>query len=141
MCAANAHTVQESTAVIHLAGFLDDLIPLRNASHADVIGYSVEIPMRYAECFASLRDGRIVGFRHKRRFVGWTGYRKCRSLLFSSDGLHVMLDIDKESIVGPIGDVLIQSIDGLSRQDESHEGGLLRKFVGIDGSQVILHIG
>ena len=37
---------------------LDSLIPLRNASHADVVEYRVEIPMRYAECYAILTDGR-----------------------------------------------------------------------------------
>ena len=39
---------------------LDQRLPLRNASHADVEHYGVDIPMRYSECYAKLKDGRIV---------------------------------------------------------------------------------
>lgn len=141
MCAANAEAVYESPAAIQLAGFLDDLIPLRDASHADVIGYSVEIPMRYAECFAWLRDGRRVGFRHKRRFVGWTGYEACRSLLFNSEGLHLVIDVDDDSAAAPIGDVLIQPTESQSPPNQTGKGGRIRKFVGIDGSQVVFQLG
>ena len=42
---------------------LDEAIPLQGASHADVAEYRVEIPMRYAECLAVLRDGRKVGLQ------------------------------------------------------------------------------
>mgnify|MGYP001824429162 FL=1 len=51
---------------------LDDAIPLQGASHADVCEYVVEIPMRYAECFALLNDGRKVGLKNPRQFVGWS---------------------------------------------------------------------
>ena len=61
---------------------LDELLPLRGASHRDVVRYIVEIPMRYAECFALLRDGRKVGLADKRKFVGWSDDDQSRSFLF-----------------------------------------------------------
>lgn len=140
MCAANAKFVQESAGAIHLAGFLDDLIPLSEASHAEVVEYVVEIPTRYAECFAVLGDGRRVAFRRRRRFIGWTGYQRCRSLLFSSDGLQVVIDIDQEATDGPIGDVCIQAAEAIARPRNSCERPRVRKFIGIDGNQVFLSV-
>ena len=63
---------------------LDRLLPLKNASHADVAHYGVDIPMRYSECYAKLRDGRIVRLRNARQFKGWVGMNGSRRLLFSN---------------------------------------------------------
>ncbi len=66
---------------------LDEVIPLDGASHTDVVNYSVEIPLRYAECFALLCDGRkVVNIRNivvedatachsrtEKRFIGVDG--------------------------------------------------------------------
>ena len=65
------------------AEFLDKMLPLRNASHADVEHYGVDIPTRYSECYAKLNDGRIVRLRNARQFVGWTGMNGSRRLLFA----------------------------------------------------------
>ena len=46
------------------AEFLDQAIPLKGASHADVVSYSVEIPMRYAEVLATLADGSKVKLKN-----------------------------------------------------------------------------
>ncbi len=62
------------------ARILDDLIPLRGASHADVVEYRVEIPMRYAECHALLTDGRKVRLVDSRKFLGWSSHDSRRSL-------------------------------------------------------------
>jgi len=53
------------------AAFLDRAIPLNGASHADVVEYSVDTPMRYTECFARLADGRDVRFKDSRQFLAW----------------------------------------------------------------------
>ena len=63
---------------------LDQLLPLKNASHADVEHYGVDIPMRYSECYAKLHDGRIVRLRNARQFKGWVGMNGSRRLLFSN---------------------------------------------------------
>ena len=62
---------------------LDQLLPLKNASHADVAHYGVDIPMRYSECYAKLKDGRTVRLRNARQFKGWVGMNGSRRLLFN----------------------------------------------------------
>ena len=76
------------------ARILDSLIPLRNASHADVVEYRVQIPMRYAECFAVLTDGRTVRFKEPRKFMGWSSHDERRSLLFRHHGITLEVEVD-----------------------------------------------
>ena len=63
---------------------LDHMLPLKNASHADVAHYGVDIPMRYSECYARLHDGRIVRLKNARQFKGWVGMNGSRRLLFNN---------------------------------------------------------
>lgn len=70
---------------------LDQMLPLRNASHADVEHYGVDIPMRYSECYAKLADGRVVRLRNTRQFVGWTGMNGSRRLLFADGEQQIEL--------------------------------------------------
>lgn len=72
--------------------FLDETIPLEGASHADVVSYAVDIPMRYAECVATLRDGRKARLRDARQFMGFSGRDQNRSLLFKSGGRRIVID-------------------------------------------------
>jgi hypothetical protein len=104
------------------AQFLDEMVPLNGASHADVVSYGVDTPMRYSECFARLTDGRIVRLRNARQFIGWTGYNGSRRLLFRSDA----------------GRILLASLEGRSQRVESAPQGVTHKFVTRDGS--LLHV-
>lgn len=70
---------------------LDQLIPLRGASHSEVIHYGVDTPMRYSECYAVLGDGRVVRLRDARQFVGWTGMNGSRRLLFAQGEQQIEL--------------------------------------------------
>ena len=78
-----AKNVRENT------DFLDRVIPLDGASHAEVLNYTIEIPMRYANCFAILIDGRKVRLRDSGKFLGWSGWGKQRSYLFRSDDQYI----------------------------------------------------
>jgi hypothetical protein len=139
MCAASIDMMRESTANVYLADILDNLIPLRDASHAEVVRYHVDIPMRYAECFAELADGRRVAFRDKRRFIGWIGHRPCESLLFRSDGLHIAVEI-AQGEHGPIRDVAVKTAKSMSGGRVQAVANRVRKFIGIDGSQVLMPV-
>ena len=63
--------------------YLDRYVPLCGVSHADVVNYSVDIPLRYAECRAELDDGRIARLADKRQFLGWSGHEPHPALLFA----------------------------------------------------------
>ena len=71
--------------------YLDRYVPLCGASHAAVISYSVDIPMRYAECRADLGGGRIARLADKRQFLGWSGHEPKPALLFACDRQLIVL--------------------------------------------------
>ena len=97
--------------------FLDQMIPLKGASHADVVSYGVDTPMRYSECFAKLADGRIVRFRNARQFIGWSGQNGSRRMLFRSDA----------------GRILIPSREGRKGYLEPKQADSAHKFITRDG--------
>ena len=115
---------------------LDEAIPLRGASHADVVEYCVEIPMRYAECLAVLRDGRKVGLQKPRQFKGWSNHSRNRSLLFRSNGKHFEVAVEERlrgEAPGCIREVYLEA-------KSERRSSLARKFIGVDGDLVILPV-
>jgi len=76
---------------IEKAKYLDQMIPLSGARHADVVSYGVDTPMRYSECFAKLADGRVVRLQDSRQFIGWSGMNGSRRLLFRSDAGRILI--------------------------------------------------
>lgn len=115
---------------------LDEAIPLRGASHADVVEYCVEIPMRYAECLAVLRDGRKVGLQKPRQFKGWSNHSRNRSLLFRSNGRHFEVAVEERlrgEAPGCIREVYLEA-------KSERRSSLARKFIGVDGDLVILPV-
>lgn len=65
---------------------LDRRIPLNDASYRDVVHVEIDIPMRYAELVAELRDGRRVRLQRRSQLLGWAGspserhfYFRCRN--------------------------------------------------------------
>lgn len=97
---------------------LDHMLPLRGASHADAIAYSVDVPMRYAECCVKLRDGRTARLRDGSQFVGWAGANGTRRLLFRTAGGRIVLSAEP---------------DGQQRNEDLPIGGV-QKFITRDGS-------
>jgi hypothetical protein len=75
-----------------MAAYLDQAVPLKGASHADVVSYSFDIPMRYAECYAVLADGQKVRLKNARQFMGWSGPEGERTLLFRNNGRRIVID-------------------------------------------------
>lgn len=125
------------------ATFLDRAIPLNGASHADVVEYSVDIPMRYAECFARLADGRTVRLKDSGQFLAWSGWEGKRSFLFRNGRRHIEIQTDVRNRVGNVqsGHVfgvinwLFLMIDAADRPLHNHA---TRKFIARDGSQLVV---
>jgi len=113
---------------------LDDAIPLQGASHADVLDYVVDTPLRYAECFALLTDGRKVGLQNPRTFIGWSQHDLDRSLLFRGDGKYFEVAVER-SVRGQAPRSIRQVV--LAMKSERRPG-LARKFIGVDGDLVVL---
>lgn len=115
---------------------LDEAIPLQGASHADVVEYCVEIPMRYAECLAVLTDGRKVGLQKPRQFKGWSQHSPNRSLLFRSNGKHFEVAVEERLRGNAPGCIREVYLEARSERRSS----LARKFIGVDGDLVILPV-
>ena len=113
---------------------LDTLIPLRDASHADVVEYRVEIPMRYAECYAVLADGRKVKFANPRKFLGWSSHDARRSLLFRNNEVTLEVEIDNRAAERERSTVRSINLQATFRESASR----LKKFIGIDGDLLVM---
>lgn len=122
--------------------FLDDEIPLRGASHADVVRYLIEVPMRNAECLGVLAGGHKVPFENKRQFVGWSTHAAQRSLLFETDELRIEVRTDPNdpfgwSAPGKVCDIALEplSVDVTSSRDNCTRD---RKFIAVDGGLLFM---
>jgi len=119
---------------LNAVSLLDDLIPLRDASHTDVVEYSVEVPLRNAECYALLQDGRKVGLVEPWKFKGWSSHDPSRTLLFRVNGSHLELDVEEElagKAPGKVHNIILEAV-------ALRCANTMRKFIGIDGTQVML---
>jgi len=73
------------------------MIPLQDASHADVVDYSVHTPMRYTEFFALLADGRKVRLKDTRQFIAWLSRGRSGKRNFLFQGRHGRLELQAET--------------------------------------------
>ena len=114
------------------AALLDELIPLQGASHADVVEYRVEVPLRYAQCIAALSDGRKVPLSDPRAFVGWAGAKSERSLLFRCGQASLELGLASQadaSLPGRIRNIVFEAL-------APRCATTVRRFIGVDGGLV-----
>ncbi|MCE9622595.1 MAG: malate synthase G [Actinomycetia bacterium] len=96
--------------VAWVRGFLDDVVPLRDASHADVTEYTVD----GGRLMALVKNGRhhLVD---ESVFVGHSGpVIEPTAIVFLHNGLHIEVVIDRTSVVGAtdragVSDVLLES--------------------------------
>ncbi len=116
------------------ARILDSLIPLRHASHADVVEYRIEIPMRYAECCAVLADGTTARFVDPRKFLGWSSHDPRRSLLFRNNEVTLEVEVDNDAAERECSPVRSINLQAAMRKGANR----LKKFIGIDGSLLVL---
>ncbi|HSG96861.1 MAG TPA: hypothetical protein VLA11_02625 [Woeseiaceae bacterium] len=116
------------------AKILDSLVPLRKASHADVVEYRVEIPMRYAECYAVLGDGRKVSFADPRKFLGWSSHTDRRLLLFRNNDIAIEVEVDNLAAERQCSTVRSINLHAAMRTSANR----IRKFIGIDGDLLLM---
>ena len=127
-----------------LDGLLDNLVPLRDANHADVDRYVVEIPTRYCRCMARLEDGRTVELVNPRAFVGWACADDEQSFLFHSDDVFIELcrkgdGAGRELAPGREGLAVQVLTDDTVEMIDAPNGAIRgRKYTGIDGGLFVL---
>ena len=96
------------------ASFLDGVVPLRDASHADVRLYGIGTGEQGNTLRAVLADGGNTGLVRPDQFRGHSGDGEPSALLLRHHGLHIEVQIDRGHDVGrahPAGvkDVVLES--------------------------------
>jgi len=111
-----------------VARLLDRTAPLKDASHAEVESYGVDIPMRYASLYAVLKDGRKVRLRDSRDFAGWSGWSRNRSYLVRTADKLIEIVTDPEHPQGAAAPGKVRDLVFAATG----------KFIAPDGSQLVL---
>ncbi|MFP8641738.1 malate synthase G [Priestia aryabhattai] len=87
--------------------FLDEVIPLVQSSHAEVVQYSLE----NGKLVAQLNDGSLTELQEEDKFVGYQGEEKSPdALLFKNNGLHFEVQIDRTDSIGKTDDAGVKDI-------------------------------
>jgi len=125
---------------------LDRILPLEGAHHADVVTYGIDIPMRYADCFAVLRDGSRVRLRDRAQLVGWSGPAVQRTFFFRAGDRIVQIRTNNARR-RPVRRVQVWSryttVEALSGADHRVRRltGVPHRIIGRDGSLMFLAMG
>ncbi|MBX9967194.1 malate synthase G [Priestia aryabhattai] len=87
--------------------FLDEVIPLVQSSHAEVVQYSLE----NGKLVAQLNDGSLTELQEEDKFVGYRGEEESPdALLFKNNGLHFEVQIDRTDSIGKTDDAGVKDI-------------------------------
>ncbi len=101
--------VRGREVIARTCAFLDQAVPLKAGSHADVVSYSVSYD--HSRFGVLLRDGSETGLAKVGQYAG---HRDNEVILFVNNGLHIELQIDRDHPIGrlsPAGvkDVVLES--------------------------------
>ncbi|MDR7242051.1 malate synthase G [Priestia megaterium] len=87
--------------------FLDEVVPLVQSSHAEVVQYSLE----NGKLVAQLNDGSLTELQEEEKFVGYQGEEESPdALLFKNNGLHFEVQIDRADSIGKTDDAGVKDI-------------------------------
>ncbi|MBU8689466.1 malate synthase G [Priestia megaterium] len=87
--------------------FLDEVIPLVQSSHAEVVQYSLE----NGKLVAQLNDGSLTELQEEDKFVGYQGEEESPdALLFKNNGLHFEVQINRTDSIGKTDDAGVKDI-------------------------------
>ncbi|MED3863806.1 malate synthase G [Priestia megaterium] len=87
--------------------FLDEVVPLVQSSHAEVVQYSLE----NGKLVAQLNDGNVTELQEKEKFAGYQGEEGSPdALLFKNNGLHFEVQIDRTDSIGKTDDAGVKDI-------------------------------
>ncbi|QSX18427.1 malate synthase G [Priestia megaterium] len=87
--------------------FLDEVVPLVQSSHEEVVQYSLE----NGKLVAQLNDGSLTELQEEEKFVGYQGEEESPdALLFKNNGLHFEAQIDRTDSIGKTDDAGVKDI-------------------------------
>lgn len=79
---------------------LDRTVPLAQGSHKDATGYLLKDDGGRKQLAVTLKDGSETGLKDPAQFVGYIGGDSPSSVLLKHNGLHIEIQIDRDSPIG-----------------------------------------
>ncbi|RPH99921.1 MAG: malate synthase G, partial [Lysobacterales bacterium] len=126
------------------AALLDQVAPLADGRHGDVVRYQVDESMRPATLRAALADGRATRLARAEQFAGFARAGDAERILLRSNGLHVELQVERAHPVGrmsPAGlkDIFVEAAittiqdceDSVAAVDAADKVGVYRNWLGL----------
>jgi len=103
--------VRGAKVISYAKGYLDQAIPLINASHQDVVAYH----LNEQQLMVSLSNGEQSSLQNADAFIGFTGsINQPNTIVFKHNGLHLELVFDATSDIGKadpstLSDIILES--------------------------------
>jgi malate synthase len=136
--ARGARVIQKAAAL------LDQVAPLADGRHGDVVHYLVDESARPATLRAALGDGRSTRLVRAEQFAGFSRAGDAEHILLQSNGLHIELQVDRAHPVGqmsPAGlkDIVLEAAittiedceDSVAAVDAADKVGVYRNWLGL----------
>jgi len=123
--------------------FLDEIFPVDGSSYGDVVGFSLNKKMQLK---VQLANGQSKSLKNPQQFVGYNVDTSgdLSNILFSNNGLHVEIIIDRKSNIGKghaagISDILLESAvttiidfeDSVAAVDAIDKANVYRNWAGL----------
>ena len=98
--------------VARVAQVLDEMVPLANGSHSDVVAYGIgESSDGQRQLRMVLQDGGNTALAQPEQFVGFVGESEPSSILLQHNGLHLDILIDPEHPVGAVHPAGVKDVE------------------------------
>ena len=98
--------------VARVAEVLDEMVPLANGSHSDVVAYGIgEDSNGQHQLRMILQDGGNIALADPEQFVGFVGESEPSSILLQHNGLHLDILIDPEHPVGAVHPAGVKDVE------------------------------
>ena len=98
--------------VARVAQVLDEMVPLANGSHSDVVAYGIgESSDGQRQLRMILQDGGNTALAQPEQFVGFVGESEPSSILLQHNGLHLDILIDPEHPVGAVHPAGVKDVE------------------------------
>jgi malate synthase len=97
--------------VARVAAVLDEVVPLAQGSHSDVVSYGIGMDasgVGHLRCILS--DGGNTALSDESQFVGFVGEADPSSILLQHSGLHLDILIDREDPVGAVNPAGVKDV-------------------------------
>lgn len=123
---------------------LDEAFPLKGASHADVVKYSIDRIEGRAQLSMETAGGRAAHLADKNAFAGYASDGEKLRILLVHNGLHMELVVDGASKIGSahragLSDIIVEAAlstiedceDSVAAVDASDKVGVYRNWLGL----------